>query len=224
MSWSTLMESRRDSTGPFCHQGRHGVTLSPSMRIIAGTWRGRKLEVPPGIRPMQDRERERLFSVFGALVEDAAFLDVVAGSGAIGLEALSRGARLLTAVENGRRVLPVLSRNAETLGAGERLRLLPISAFGLPRSGEPGPGTVDLAVAAPPFPLLLDEALRPRFQDLFRYVARRIVRDGGTFVLEHPRAFDPSLACPWAPPRDTRRTAGSALSFYEGGPGPAAPA
>lgn len=194
------------------------------MRIIAGAWRGRKLEVPPGIRPMLDRERERLFSVFGDRVEDAAFLDVFAGSGAIGLEALSRGARLLTSVENGRRVLPVLRRNAEAVGAGERLRLLPISAFGLPRSGEPGPGTVDLAVAAPPFPLLLDEALRPRFQDLFRHVALRVVRPGGLFVLEHPRQLDPLLPCPWAPARDTRRTAASALSFYEAGSGPVATA
>jgi 16S rRNA (guanine966-N2)-methyltransferase len=194
------------------------------MRIIAGVWRGRRLEVPPGIRPMQDRERERLFSVLGDRVADAAFLDVFAGSGAIGLEALSRGARLLTAVENGRRVLPVLRRNAEALGAGERLRLLPISAFGLPRSGEPGPGTVDLAVAAPPFPLLLDEALRPRFQGLFRHLAQRIVRPGGVFVLEHPRGLDPLLPCPWGPPTDTRRTAASALSFFEGGPGPSVPA
>ena len=88
------------------------------MRIIGGEWRGRRLEVPPDIRPMLDQERERLFGILGTRVEGAAVLDVFAGSGAISLEALSRGARLATLVENGRHVLPVLRRNLETLGAG----------------------------------------------------------------------------------------------------------
>lgn len=185
------------------------------MRIIAGEWRGRTLEVPPGIRPMQDRERERMFGVLGPRVEDACFLDVFAGTGAIGLEALSRGARLVTFVENGRRVLPVLRRNLEALGAGDRARLLPISAFGLPKSGEPGQGAVDLASAAPPFPLLEDPALRPRFATLFLYVARRLLAPGGTFVLEHPRRLDPGEATGLGPPGDTRATAASAVSFWD---------
>jgi 16S rRNA (guanine(966)-N(2))-methyltransferase RsmD len=167
------------------------------MRIIAGTWRGRRLEVPPGIRPMQDRERERLFSILGDRVPGAALLDVFAGSGAVSLEALSRGARLATLVENGRKVLPVLKRNLEAMGAGTRARVVPISAFGLPRSGEPGLGTVDIAVCTPPFPLLADDA------------------PGATFVLEHPVRLDPAAASGLGPPRDTRRTAGSALSLWE---------
>lgn len=185
------------------------------MRIIAGAWRGRKIEVPPGIRPMQDRERERLFSILGDRVADAAVLDVFAGSGAVSLEALSRGARLATLVENGRRVLPVLKRNLEALEAGPRARLLPISAFGLPKSGEPGQGTVDLLVCTPPFPLLADAALRDRFSTLFLYLARRLAAPGATFVLEHPARLDPAQATGLGTPRDTRRTAGSALSLWE---------
>ncbi|MHC4135568.1 MAG: RsmD family RNA methyltransferase [Planctomycetota bacterium] len=189
------------------------------MRIIAGAWRGRKLEVPPGIRPMQDRERERLFSILGDRVPDAALLDVFAGSGAVSLEALSRGARIATLVENGRKVLPVLKRNLEALEAGPRARLLPISAFGLPKSGEPGQGTVDIAVCTPPFPLLADAALRDRFQTLFLYLARSLAAPGATFVLEHPIRLDPAVASGLGPPRDTRRTAGSALSLWETPPG-----
>ena len=185
------------------------------MRIIAGAWRGRKLEVPPGIRPMQDRERERLFSVLGDRVADAAVLDVFAGSGAVSIEALSRGARLATLIENGHKVLPVLKRNLEALEAGPRARLLPISAFGLPKSGEPGQGTVDIAVCTPPFPLLADAALRDRFRTLFRYLARQLAAPGATFVLEHPIRLDPDEASGLGPPRDTRRTAGSALSLWE---------
>jgi 16S rRNA (guanine966-N2)-methyltransferase len=184
------------------------------MRIIGGEWRGRRLEVPEGIRPMLDRERERLFGVLGARVEGAAVLDVFAGSGAISLEALSRGARLATLVENGRHVLPVLRRNLETLGAGPRARLLPISAFGLPKSGEPGQGSVEIAVVTPPFPLLEDAALRPRFLTLLPYVARNLLAPGGVMVIEHPARLDPA-GLGLGPPGDTRRTASSALSFWD---------
>jgi 16S rRNA (guanine(966)-N(2))-methyltransferase RsmD len=185
------------------------------VRIIAGEWRGRLLETPPGIRPMQDRERERLFGVLGGRVEDAAFLDVFAGSGAIGLEALSRGARTATLVENGRRVLPVLKRNIESLGAAPRARLLPISAFGLHKAGQPGQHAVDIAVCAPPFPLLEDEALKPRFTALFGYIARRLLRPGGLFVLEHPKRIDAPDLDGVGAPKDRRVTAASALSFYD---------
>lgn len=184
------------------------------MRIIGGEWRGRRLEVPEGIRPMLDRERERLFGILGARVEGAALLDLFAGSGAVSLEALSRGARLATLVENGRHVLPVLRRNLETLGAGPRARLLPISAFGLPKSGEPGQGSVEIAVVTPPFPLLEDPAMRPRFETLFLYVARRLLVGKGVLVIEHPERLDP-LSLGLGSPRDTRRTAASALSFWD---------
>jgi 16S rRNA (guanine966-N2)-methyltransferase len=185
------------------------------MRIIAGEWRGRRLETPPGIRPMLDRERERLFGVLGERVEGAAVLDVFAGSGAISLEALSRGARRATLVENGHKVLPVLRRNLEALGAADRVRLLPISALGLPKSGEPGQGSVEIAVACPPFPLLKDPALRPRFHTLFLYIRRNLLAPGGIFVLEHPRDLDPAEAAGLGPPTDTRRTAASAISFWD---------
>ncbi len=185
------------------------------VRIIAGEWRGRTLEVPPGIRPMQDRERERLFGVIGDRIEGASVLDVFAGSGAIGLEAISRGARLTTAVENGRKVLPVLRRNIDALDPGELYRLLPISALGLPKSGVPGQGSVDIAVCAPPFPILKDNALRPRLQTLFTYIARNLVVEGGLFVLEHPPDLATEDICGTGPATDFRRTAASALSFWE---------
>ena len=163
---------------------------------------------------MQDRERERLFCVLGSRIEEAAFLDVFAGSGAIGLEALSRGARVATLVENGRRVLPVLKRNIESLDAAPRARLFPISAFGLHKSGEPGQQAVDIAVCTPPFPLLEDEALKPRFQTLFGYIARRLLRPRGLFVLEHPKRIDAPELDGVGAPEDRRVTAASALSFY----------
>lgn len=96
------------------------------MRIIAGDWRGRTLVAPAGnnTRPMLDRVRESLFAILGDLVEDANVLDLYAGSGSLGLEALSRGAKRARFVERGAPALEALTRNVETLGAGKRARIV----------------------------------------------------------------------------------------------------
>ncbi|MGD0347755.1 MAG: 16S rRNA (guanine(966)-N(2))-methyltransferase RsmD [Terracidiphilus sp.] len=88
------------------------------MRIIAGTYRSRRLEAPPGLRtrPTSDRLRETLFNVLASRMGGAAFLDLYAGSGAVGLEALSRGAAKVTFVERAPAALKVLRRNLEQLG------------------------------------------------------------------------------------------------------------
>lgn len=95
------------------------------MRIIAGAWRGRPLLAPPGLatRPTSDRAREALFSMLQSRLGSFDGLDVAdlfAGTGALGLEALSRGAATCTFVETDRGALEALRRNAATLGAGER--------------------------------------------------------------------------------------------------------
>ncbi len=88
------------------------------MRIIAGTYGSRRLEAPPGVntRPTSDRLRETLFNVLAPHIRGAAFLDLYAGSGAVGLEALSRGAARVTFVERAPVALKVLRRNLEQLG------------------------------------------------------------------------------------------------------------
>jgi len=88
------------------------------MRIIAGMYRSRSLSAPAGLatRPTSDRLRETLFNVVAGRIEGAAFLDLYAGSGAVGLEALSRGARRVTFVEKAPAALKVLRGNLERLG------------------------------------------------------------------------------------------------------------
>jgi 16S rRNA (guanine(966)-N(2))-methyltransferase RsmD len=88
------------------------------VRIIAGTYRSRVLVAPPGqaTRPTSDRLRETLFNVLAPRIEGARFLDLYAGSGAVGLEALSRGAVRVTFVEREARALSVLRGNLERLG------------------------------------------------------------------------------------------------------------
>jgi len=85
----------------------------PSVRILAGRWKGKRLDVPPGARPTSGRAREALFDILKDSVVGARVLDLYAGSGAIGLEALSRGAAGTVFVETERRALDVnLSRCA----------------------------------------------------------------------------------------------------------------
>lgn len=119
------------------------------MRIIAGKWRGRTLESPPGMgtRPTANRVRETLFSMLASRLgsfEDLRVADLFAGRGALGLEALSRGARHATFVEIDPAAVAVIRRNAEKLGAS--LEVLSGSALVLPRN-EP----FDLIFADPPY-------------------------------------------------------------------------
>ncbi len=96
------------------------------MRIVAGKWRGRTLRAPKGqaVRPTQDRVREAVFDILGGRVAGTAVLDLFAGTGAMALEALSRGASSAVLVEAEPRVFEVLKRNVESLGAGAAQALL----------------------------------------------------------------------------------------------------
>lgn len=88
------------------------------MRVIAGTYRSRTLRTLRGLalRPTSDRLRETLFNILGPAVEDAVFVDVFAGSGAVGIEALSRGARQVIFIENHPAGTALLRRNLDSLG------------------------------------------------------------------------------------------------------------
>ena len=90
------------------------------VRITGGTWRGRRLDVPDGIRPTTELVRKAAFDILGDAIRGARVLDACSGSGAYGLEALSRGAAHATFVEADRKVAGVLRGNVEQLGAGER--------------------------------------------------------------------------------------------------------
>ena len=121
------------------------------MRIIAGKWRGRPLEAPAGAstRPTADRVRETLFSMLVSRLgsfEDLRVADLFAGSGSLGLEALSRGAASATFVENDVRALAAMKRNVAKLGADDRVRILGGSALALARSDP-----FDLILADPPY-------------------------------------------------------------------------
>lgn len=121
------------------------------MRIIAGEWRGRPLRAPAGMitRPTADRVRETLFSMLASRMgtfEGLSVADLFAGSGALGFEALSRGAASATFVESNPRANRAIRANAEALRAQDRVRLLGGSALALPKGGP-----FDLIFADPPY-------------------------------------------------------------------------
>ena len=91
------------------------------MRIIAGKYRGRKLKSPPSLatRPTSDRLRETLFNILAPKIEDAGFLDLCAGTGAVGVEALSRGAAHVTFVDQSRKMCALIEANVEALNIDE---------------------------------------------------------------------------------------------------------
>ena len=100
------------------------------MRIIAGEFRSRRLKTVPGrlVRPTSDRLRETLFNILGAAVNGAVFVDAYAGTGAVGLEALSRGAAQAVFVEESDAALRVLRDNAAALRVQDRARILESAA------------------------------------------------------------------------------------------------
>jgi 16S rRNA (guanine966-N2)-methyltransferase len=119
-----------------------------SLRVVAGAYRGRRLQAPPGAgtRPTSDRVREALFSILGD-VEGRHVLDLFAGSGALAIEALSRGAASAVLVERDRRAADAIRANLDAVGAGEAEL---IRADALPWLGRAG-RTFDLVFIDPPY-------------------------------------------------------------------------
>ncbi|MEW5722699.1 MAG: 16S rRNA (guanine(966)-N(2))-methyltransferase RsmD [Thermodesulfobacteriota bacterium] len=122
------------------------------MRIIAGKFRGRRLFAPRGleVRPTADRVKEAVFSILGPRVTGAAVLDLFAGTGNLGLEALSRGADRAVFVDHLPKALAALERNLKALGLGDRARIVRADL-----AKGPGPwkdlGPFDLIFLDPPY-------------------------------------------------------------------------
>lgn len=179
-------------------------------RIIAGTARGRRLAVPPtGTRPTSDRAREGLFNSLESRLGlvGARILDLYAGSGAVGLEALSRGAEAAVLVESSPKALAVLRANVAASG----LRGATVSAKSVQAHLDAGPPAqpFDAVFADPPYAAADDELL-----GVLRVLAQPAwVGPGGLIVIERSaRSPEP----PWVEPitSELRRTYGEACLWY----------
>lgn len=124
-----------------------------TLRIIAGEWGSRRIATPSGrgTRPTSDRIREAWFSTLGSRIRDARVLDLFAGSGALGLEALSRGARSATFVDRSRRAARVIGRNVAALGAKDRSRVVSRDVYAFLAELRDTDRGYDVALADPPY-------------------------------------------------------------------------
>ncbi|MDR3553177.1 MAG: 16S rRNA (guanine(966)-N(2))-methyltransferase RsmD [Syntrophobacteraceae bacterium] len=123
------------------------------MRIISGDFRGRRLHAPGSdrIRPTIDRVREAVFSMIAEYVPDARVLDLFAGTGAVGLEALSRGARFCSFVDNGAEALRLIRENVALCGAQESARVINATVASALRRLEAEKELFDLVFLDPPY-------------------------------------------------------------------------
>lgn len=154
------------------------------MRIIAGTYRGLRLKTLKGakLRPTSDQLRETLFDVLGPAVEGAAFLDAYAGSGAVGLEALSRGAREVVFLEHHRPAAELIRENLAALSVTSGFRVLasPVLAT-LDRLAEEG-ARFDVVFLDPPY-----EAIREYHHALRQLGRGALLAAHSLVVAEHAR-------------------------------------
>ena len=121
------------------------------VRVIAGSFRSRSLKAPPGLatRPTSDRLRETLFNVLAPRIQGAAFLDLYAGSGAVGIEALSRGAGPVVFVERAQPALKILRANLQRLGLHHNFQVHPGTVAAFLRASRAQ--TFDIAFLDPPY-------------------------------------------------------------------------
>ena len=161
------------------------------MRIIAGKFRSRQLKSLKGLslRPTSDRLRETLFNVLGDLVSEANFVDLFAGTGAVGIEALSRGARHTTFVEKHAPTMGLIKKNLEALDIRSGVRLLTMDAQKALEqlSGEPAGGSsrADILFLDPPY------AEKAQYADILSFLGNSLLlADGAVVIAEHLRSFE----------------------------------
>jgi 16S rRNA (guanine(966)-N(2))-methyltransferase RsmD len=156
------------------------------VRIIAGEFRRRVLQSPPGqtTRPIPDRLKESLFSMLGQRVDGAQVLDLFAGSGAIGLEALSRGAAACTFVEMDKRSGATLQANIDLLACQRRAKVILGDALGLSILARV-PRPLDLVFMDPPYPLIETPAGWQRVTTFIAQLAP-LLSDTGFIILRTP--------------------------------------
>jgi 16S rRNA (guanine966-N2)-methyltransferase len=184
------------------------------LRVIGGRLRGRRVEAPKSdsVRPTYDRVRESVFAILEPVLPSARVLDLFAGSGVLGIEALSRGAASVTFVERDRRTLELAETNVERLGLSRESRLVRGDAFRLLAGGLPG-GPFDLVFIDPPYGSGMAARALALLGDGDDVTA------GARIVVEHARGD--ALGESYSGLRCIRREAygGTEVAFFEAGGG-----
>jgi len=180
------------------------------IRVIGGTAKGRRLKLVPGetSRPVMDRVKEALFNILGVGMREAAFLDLFAGTGSVGIEALSRGAASALFIDSDRMAIRTIHENLDHTGLAERATVLRASAFDYLR--RPQPRAFDYVYIAPPqYKKLWKEALL-----LLDSQPHHLNPDGIVIVQIDPSEQEP-VTLDALEPYDERRYGKTLLWFFE---------
>ncbi len=185
------------------------------MRVIAGEYRRRMLQSLPGIaiRPTADRLRETLFNVLcsgdPAALEESTWLDLYAGTGAVGIEALSRGARMVYFVESSKAAADVIGANLKSLEIVSGFQIIRVDAGKALRQLELAGSIADFVFLDPPYSMQDEYA-----KTLAALAESKLLREHSIVIAEHEKRFDPADA--FGELRRYRKLAqgGAALSFY----------
>ena len=180
------------------------------MRVIGGAFRGRRLRAPHGqlVRPTSDRMRETLFNILAPLVAGSRFLDICAGSGAVGIEALSRGASAVTFIDRSRRACLAIEENLNAIGASREATVINRdAAAALKRLAEQS-AQFDIAFFDPPYSSEIHS------QVIGLLSSSNLLADDAIVVVEHHKKTPPEREYDGLKMYREVKQGESALAFY----------
>lgn len=183
------------------------------MRVIAGKYRSRRLQSVPGedVRPTSDRLRETLFNVLAASyrLEDSVWIDAYAGTGAVGIEALSRGARQIYFVEASQKAAALIRKNLGSLGIQDGFDVLEREAEQALRLLDSQAVACDFCFLDPPY------RLQHEYEDCLGFLSQsRLLSPASLIIAEHDKHFDPGEGFGVLQRFRTLRQGDAVLSFY----------
>jgi 16S rRNA (guanine966-N2)-methyltransferase len=181
------------------------------MRVIAGKYRSRRLAAPEGMqtRPTSDRLRETLFNVVATSVADSVWLDLFAGSGAVGIEALSRGARSVYFVETNSRAARTIRENLASLGIEEGFEVIEREAATALRMLDSQAVVCDFCFLDPPYRKMGD------YEQILGFLSQsRLLKPESLVIAEHDKHFDPGQVFGSLRRQRVLRQGDAVLSFY----------
>ena len=181
------------------------------MRVIAGRFRSRKLVTPPGVttRPTSDRLRETLFNVLAPHLPESVFLDLYAGSGAVGIEAISRGARQVYFAESDRKAARAIRDNLKSLGIDEGVELFEREVMDALRLLDSQAVRSDVIFFDPPY------GSHGAYAQVLGFLSQsRLLHAGSIVVAEHDKHFDPGDTAGTLTRYRILKQGDAVLSFY----------
>jgi 16S rRNA (guanine(966)-N(2))-methyltransferase RsmD len=180
------------------------------MRVISGLYKGRRLKTVEGlkVRPSSDRLRETLFNVLSTTVEGAKFVDLCAGSGAVGIEALSRGAAHVTFIESSRRAAEVISENLRHCGIVQGVRVINRDVVSVLKYFAAHHLQFDIFFFDPPY---ASDLYSPVMWTLAKH---KLIAEAGIVIVEHRRTTGPAPSYDHLRPYREIKQGDSCLTFY----------